>query len=108
MKKKPTYWWVQDRARHTPAHRIVGDVDLSTTAKPAYEIACPPGVAVGGVAITREQAQQLQVFPCVYCFDPVPLSAQRLAQRCKASAERDAVARAAQAASQSVTSEGYW
>jgi hypothetical protein len=98
--KKQIYWWVQDRTRHTPAHRIVGNAELSTTGKAAYEIACPPGVAVGGVAITRQEAEQLEVFPCVYCFDPHPLSPQRLAERCKA--------RVAYKAVESVTAEGRW
>jgi hypothetical protein len=63
--------WVADATtRHQPAHRIRLDAVTNPTDGDAvaHPIYCPPGVAFGGTAITRGQAAQLAVFPCVKCF----------------------------------------
>lgn len=61
--------WVKERERNAPAHRIPHNAipaDLSSTQ--AFRIACPPGMAFGGEAITRQQARDLRLHPCVRCF----------------------------------------
>lgn len=72
----PREIWVQHRQRHTPAHRIAQDhIPTGPDAPPHpgrtshHVISCPPGMVSGGYALTRKQALELSVFPCVKCFD---------------------------------------
>lgn len=62
--------WVHHRERNAPAHRIPRQhAPRPGETHAAYTIACPPYVVVGGAALTRTEAQDLRLHPCVRCFE---------------------------------------
>ena len=71
--EEPRNVWVQQLSRHVPAHRIPPEhVPPAGKSPDAYVIACPPLMAFGGTAITRSEARDLQVHPCMKCFAITP------------------------------------
>lgn len=73
--KQPREIWVASRALNVPAHRIPEQhIPAASSNTTTFRVVCPPGVAYGGHAITRDQATVLRVFPCVRCFEITPPS----------------------------------